>query len=47
METTQGCTERSWFPLRAYTGVYHDRCGRSATPSSTQLDSVGRLLLFG
>ena len=42
---SQRCTECRRFPLRAYTGVHHDRCrpevGRSVTPSCTQLGRTG------
>ena len=44
----QGCTECRRFPLRAYLPrPVQTGGGRSVTPSSTQLESLGRLLLFG
>ena len=47
----QGCTECRRFPLRAYNKLpprpAQTGGGRSVTPSSTQLVSLGRLLLFG
>ena len=51
VEFTERCKECRRFPLRAYNQrpprPVQTGGGRSETPSSTQLVSLGRLLLFG